>query len=197
MKISELVSSYESQLRSVDAEIKRILDSCKAEGRSNLSAEESKRTDELFDQIDSLKNKLASAKKIEAEEAEYARQASISVPADLPTRNSGNPEAQQWLRNNDGRPATVERGKPFASHEVVRAEMSRFAERDKQITEAHEGYAKPRYCQLADRCPECLGNSRHAASHNRQRLPRTIERRFLHQFFHDGEAVAVRSYVGT
>ena len=60
-----------------------------------------------------------------------------------------------------------------------------------------EGYAKPRYCQSADRCPECLENWRHTASHNRQRLPRTIERRFLHQFFHDGEAVAVRSYVGT
>lgn len=42
----------------------------------------------------------------------------------------------------------------------------------------------------ADHCLECLENWRHAASHNRQQLPRTIERRSLHQFFHDGEAVA-------
>ena len=40
-------------------------------------------------------------------------------------------------------------------------------------------------------------SSRRAGSDNRQRLLRTIERRFLGQTFHDGEAVAVRSYVRT
>jgi hypothetical protein len=61
----------------------------------------------------------------------------------------------------------------------------------------HEGYAKPRYYWLTDRCPKCIETWRHAAQDNKQRLLRTIERRFSRQTFHAGEAVAIRSYVGT
>jgi hypothetical protein len=60
-----------------------------------------------------------------------------------------------------------------------------------------EGYAKPRYYSLTDRCPKCIETWRHAAQDNKQRLLRTIERRFSRQTFHAGEAVAIRSYVGT
>ena len=60
-----------------------------------------------------------------------------------------------------------------------------------------EGYAKPRYYWLTDRCPKCIETWRHAAQDNKQRLLRTIERRFSRQTFHAGEAVAIRSYVGT
>jgi hypothetical protein len=38
-------------------------------------------------------------------------------------------------------------------------------------------------------------SSRHAGRGNKQRLPQPIERRFLHQISHSGEAVALLSYV--
>ena len=61
----------------------------------------------------------------------------------------------------------------------------------------HGGLCKTLLLPASDRYPRFTGNWRHAGSNSRQRLLRPIERRFLSQTFHDGEAVAVRAYVRT
>jgi hypothetical protein len=47
------------------------------------------------------------------------------------------------------------------------------------------------------RTGKLIGNRIHVDLNNRQRLLQSIERRFLHQTFTDGETVAVRAYVRT
>ena len=59
------------------------------------------------------------------------------------------------------------------------------------------GLCKTLILPASDRYPKFTGSLRHAGSNSRQRLLRPIERRFLSQTFHDGEAVAVRAYVRT
>jgi len=84
MDIKTLIASIEVELEAAqkrqakaDAEIKLILDTARQEGRPNLTEDESKRTDELFANIElaksqeeGIKGKLARARKVEAEEVE-------------------------------------------------------------------------------------------------------------------------------
>lgn len=87
--IDELISGIEVELEAAEkreqkarAEVKLILDTASHEGRSNLSAEEDTRSDELFAAIDAARNdqdgvkgKLARANKVKSEELESEKRA--------------------------------------------------------------------------------------------------------------------------
>src|ERR1017187_574779 len=94
MDIKQLLASIEVEheatlmrQRKAKAEVELILDTARQEGRSSLSEEESTRTDKLFENIElakvqenGIKDKLARAKKIEAEEAEFDARAHDVTP---------------------------------------------------------------------------------------------------------------------
>src|ERR1035438_6794204 len=94
MDIKQLLASIEVEheatlmrQRKAKAEVELILDTARQEGRSSLSEEESTRTDKLFENIElakvqenGIKDKLARAKKIEAEEAEFDARARDVTP---------------------------------------------------------------------------------------------------------------------
>ena len=94
MDIKQLLASIEVEheatlmrQRKAMAEVDLILDTARQEGRSALTEEESQRTDKLFEnnelakvQEAGIKDKLARAKKIEAEEAEFDARANSVTP---------------------------------------------------------------------------------------------------------------------
>ena len=71
MKITDLITAYEAEIAKAKAEAKKILDDAKFEQRSNLTIIESKRADELMTTAERTQVKLAEAKAIAAEEAEW------------------------------------------------------------------------------------------------------------------------------
>ena len=157
ISISELISQYDREVREATAEVQRLIANAKAEKRLSLNADESKRSDVLINTIDATKAKLAEARRVEAEEQDYAQRSQETIPANLPARGQTAPVTQSpssvllygagsssdrassdtWLRTNDGRNAVVERGQAFSSHPVVRDQINRERERDSAIIGQH------------------------------------------------------------
>jgi HK97 family phage major capsid protein len=124
MDIKQLLASIEVEheatlmrQRKAKAEVELILDTARQEGRSSLSEEESTRTDKLFENIElakvqenGIKDKLARAKKIEAEEAEFDARANSVTPTPAARKmpkydevaRVGN-EARTYHKGNDPR----------------------------------------------------------------------------------------------
>ena len=81
MKIADLIKSYELEIATAKAAMTRILADASAEKRERLTVIESKRSDELTATIERVNAKLAEARAIELDDAEYARQSQERIPA--------------------------------------------------------------------------------------------------------------------
>lgn len=167
MNIETLIAQYAAKVDAARLKnerarqaIKSILDQAEKAGHNALSAAEDRQCESLLAEADQAKRELADAESalakaqaIKAEDDEYVRQSSISHPA-IAARGRGQTsvisaasgrqesadEAPQWIRNSDGRQATVNRGDAFASHEVVREQIARDRDRDAAIIGAHGNF---------------------------------------------------------
>jgi HK97 family phage major capsid protein len=149
MTISQLIAGAQDEINAASlseqrarTECQALLDAASAEGRKNLNAEESARSDELLATIgvasanrQRAETKLARAKELEAEDAAYDARAATVRPAG-PVRavnaasgvvmHDRSDSGPVW-RREDGREATVARDARFSEHEIVQehAERSR------------------------------------------------------------------------
>ena len=135
MTLTELVRDIESrqlaaQRRESEAtlKIKRIVGLAEAEGRKSFTEAEEKQLDQwtaakrgASDELKRLDGELATARQVEAEEAENDRLSRIVIPtgagraADRTAEHGERP----LIRLSDGRPAAVQRGQSFRDHPVV------------------------------------------------------------------------------
>lgn len=160
------------QLNVQRADAKRKLDGIirrgAAENRTKMTEAEEHETAVLFGEIREIDGKIAMAKQIRDEEAESDEASRDTHPTGAGTSGGRNysldsrtqfdshgkvvsstfgasvqrDESPEWIRTADGRPATVARGQRFADHESVRAEIARYADRDRHITEAHGDFGQ-------------------------------------------------------
>ena len=154
----ELEASQTRQRRA-KAELELILDEARKDGRPNLSADETARTDELFATIEmakaqelGIKDKLMRVKKIEAEEAEFdARMSETPGAANLPARGERGTasvqvgrEARTYSKDTDpnGKMFFGDVINQFVSNDVRAADRLGRHIREEQVERSHEGWVE-------------------------------------------------------
>lgn len=203
--IDELIASIEVEKEAAEkretkarTEIKMILDTASKEGRSNLTDEETQRTDSLFKAIDDavsdgegIKSKLARATKVKSEEMEAERRAketkpagekrtyddAVRIGAEERTYHRGNdPRGTMFIRdvcrnflNNDVQ-ATTRLARHMAEERVERAEYLQRAAGDTTTTN-WAGLTVPQY--LTDLVAPAVANLKPFADEctNKHQLP--------------------------
>ena len=184
MKIAELIKSYELEIATARAEMTRILGDAQAEKRERLTVIESKRSDELTATIERITAKLAEARAIELDDAEYARQSQIRIPSGANDNRTstvfhGISEEHTYDRANDptGNGFLTDVGRAYFGHPEAQARLARHmhemrVDRNGQMQERAAGLADtsdfpgllvPQY--LIDRTLGVPSNGRVLADH--------------------------------
>ena len=142
--IENVISDLESKIARNRRRIEMTLDDAKRAGRSNLTEAEDIDCERRFAEIDDDKLALARALKVKSDDdaADAAMRETHPTSARPHSADRDNGRDGTWLRSSDGRVATVARDESFSSHEVVRDEMARHAERDRHIVEGHGDFGQ-------------------------------------------------------
>jgi HK97 family phage major capsid protein len=156
LTIDELLRDVEAQHLNAqraesDAEtkIRRLLKRAEAEGRKQLTADEEREFDRLTevkrsasDEVKRLAGGIEQAHAIAAEQVENDAAARDTKP-NPGVRRPGSRTADdgpRWVRTNDMRPATVERGQRFGDHEIVQEHAARQSAADQAVTGQHGSF---------------------------------------------------------
>jgi HK97 family phage major capsid protein len=185
MNIEQIIAECKAAQKRADGEVQRILDTTKLERRNSLTETESRRVDVLFEQLEGIKDKLARAEAIKADDDETDKL--LSQRADTRPVTARKPaydevmrvtcEERQYNKGNDPNGTEFLRdvvlgtilGDPAANGRLARHEAEERIERSKEVRAAGDftsgaagGLVVPQY--LVDLYAPAVANMRPLAN---------------------------------